>query len=192
VEHSSSFSTTLCEDPDLTAMIAAGTGSAVDLGSGAGVPGLVLAVLWPSSRWTLLDGSTGRAEWLREAVDLLGLSARVRVAAERAEVAGRGSLRGTATVVTARSFAEPAVTAECAAPLLRVGGLLLVAEPPEAAPRWPEAQLAQLGLRPGVRISAPHAIQMLHQDGPCPDRFPRRTGVPGKRPLYPTPATRST
>jgi 16S rRNA (guanine527-N7)-methyltransferase len=61
-----------------------------------------------------------------------------------------------------------------------VGGRLLVSEPPSPAERWPEA-VSVLGLRVGDRI---HGVQVLEQDDPCPDRFPRRTGVPAKRPLF--------
>ncbi|MGH9120995.1 MAG: RsmG family class I SAM-dependent methyltransferase, partial [Acidimicrobiales bacterium] len=106
------------------------SGLSVDLGSGAGLPGLVLACSWPESRWILMDSSTRRTAWLASAVERLGVSARVRVLCARAEVVGRGELRGSIHHVVARSFGAPAVTAECAAPLLRIGGSLVVAEPP--------------------------------------------------------------
>jgi 16S rRNA (guanine527-N7)-methyltransferase len=66
-----------------------------------------------------------------------------------------------------------------------VGGRLVVAEPPEAAPdRWDADGLAQLGLTLGPRRDVPSAMQLLVQVRLCPDRFPRRTGVPAKRPLF--------
>jgi 16S rRNA (guanine527-N7)-methyltransferase len=162
-------------------------GLAVDLGSGAGVPGLVLAVrAWPATRWVLVESGQQRAAFLREAVAQLALDGRVRVVAARAEEAGRDpELRAAADVVVARSFGPPAVVAECGAPFLRVGGQLLVAEPPGGAPeRWPAAPLAQLGLAPDGAIAAPRAIQRLRQVSPCPERYPRRTGLPAKRPLF--------
>ena len=159
---------------------------AVDLGSGGGLPGLVLAAAWPASTWLLLDANHRRTDFLADAVEALGLADRVQVSCQRAEEAGRQpALRGAADLVVARSFAPPAVTAECAAPLLRVGGYLIVAEPPGGqASRWPPAALAALGLRPDAATTAPSAFQRLVQETPCPDRFPRRTGIPSKRPLY--------
>jgi 16S rRNA (guanine527-N7)-methyltransferase len=159
---------------------------AIDLGSGGGLPGLVLAVAWPTSSWTLVDASHRRAAFLRTAVARLQLGARVDVRCQRAEEVGRDTeLRGHADLVVARSFARPAVTAECAAPFLRVGGHLVVAEPPSpAANRWPPAGLAILGLRLHGSVASPAEFQRLVQETVCPDRFPRRTGIPAKRPLW--------
>jgi 16S rRNA (guanine527-N7)-methyltransferase len=167
-------------------LVAAAPGRAVDLGSGGGVPGLVLACHWPDSQWLLLDASHRRTDFLTDAVTSLGLNDRVRILCQRAEEAGRlPDLRHSADLVTARGFARPAVTAECAAPLLVVGGLLVVSDPPDAVPdRWPPEPLESLGLVPdGVSATAP-ALQRLRQVTPCPDRYPRRTGVPAKRPLF--------
>ncbi|MGH9094556.1 MAG: RsmG family class I SAM-dependent methyltransferase [Acidimicrobiales bacterium] len=157
----------------------------MDLGSGGGVPGLVLAWHRPQIRWTLLDGSQRRGAFLTEAVADLDLGGCVDVVPERAEIAGRGSLRHTQDLVVARGFAGPAVTAECAAPLLAVGGRLVVSEPPGGAPeRWPAQVLRTLGLVPHRAVASPIALQVLRQTEPCPDRYPRRVGVPGKHPLF--------
>jgi 16S rRNA (guanine527-N7)-methyltransferase len=90
--------------------------------------------------------------------------------------------------VTARSFGRPAVVAECAAPLLKPGGWLVVSEPPAAdrpeTPRWPAVALGQFGLVPEEQAREGFEYQVLRQHEACPDRFPRRTGVPAKRPLF--------
>ena len=157
----------------------------LDLGSGAGVPGLILALVWPESDVMLLEGSERRAGFLAEAVAVLGLDSRVSVRAQRAELAGRTDLRGTFSLVTARGFAAPAVTAECGAAFLAPGGMLAVAEPPGGNPaRWPEERLALLGLAAGNVVAAPASVQLLHHVGNYPDRYPRRVGIPGKRPLW--------
>lgn len=185
----------------------------LDLGSGGGVPGLVLARHWSRARVTLLDSSSRRTEFLRWAVARIGLSERVRVVTGRAEEVGRDrSERGHYEVVVARSFARPGVTAECAAPFLKVGGLLVVSEPPagvsllqpperagvekvevgnagsgHAGPRpgrWPERELDELGLVGIGRTAVDFGFQVLRQERACPDRFPRRVGVPSKRPLF--------
>ncbi|MDQ1428570.1 MAG: rRNA (guanine527-N7)-methyltransferase [Acidimicrobiaceae bacterium] len=161
-------------------------GLAVDLGSGAGVPGLILAVGWPESSWVLLDANARKTEFLRSAVAALKLDDRVEVVVRRAEEAGHDARwRGSADLVVARGFGPPAVTAECAAPLLRVGGTVVVAEPPGGAPdRWPSDGLRLLGLVADGRMVDPVALQRLRLDFETPERYARRVGIPAKRPLF--------
>jgi 16S rRNA (guanine527-N7)-methyltransferase len=184
---------------DLGCAIAGDVQRILDLGSGGGLPGLPLAVALPETQWVLLEGSTKRAAFLTEALRSLGLDDRAHVVAQRAEVAGRGPLRATFDAVVVRSFGAPAVAAECAAPFLRVGGTLVVAEPPgDPIPgRWNPDGLAELGLLTTFRSSDSDATQAartteepittwqcFRQTSVCPERFPRRTGVPNKRPLF--------
>jgi 16S rRNA (guanine527-N7)-methyltransferase len=158
-----------------------------ELGSGAGVPGLVLAVRRPDCSLTLVESSQRRADHLRRAVGELALGTRVAVDARPAELVGRDPAhRGQYDVVVARSFGPPATTAECGAPLLRVGGSLLVSEPPDAATvdsidRWAWLPLPGLPLR--AAPGAPTSVARLEMTGPCDDRFPRGVGVPRRRPL---------
>jgi len=155
-------------------------GIGVDLGSGGGVPGLALALGHVGVRWVLVEAQQRRADWLSHVVDALGLD--IEVEGRRAEEVGRGPLRATASVVVARSFAGPGVTAECAAPLLRVGGMLWVAEPPEPRDdRWPSAGLAELGLVPAGSVRGWAGFE---QGQACGERYPRRVGIPAKRPLF--------
>jgi 16S rRNA (guanine527-N7)-methyltransferase len=155
---------------------------ALDLGSGGGLPGLVLAHRWPRSHWVLLDANERRTAFLGEAVAALGMTGRVEVRRERAERAGRDpNLREGVDLVTARSFGPPAVTAECGAPFLVEGGLLAVSEPPTPDPeRWPADHLASLGLILVTRGS----WALLRRVGPLSDRIPRRDGVPARRPWW--------
>lgn len=158
------------------------TGCVVDLGSGGGVPGLIVAIERPDLNVVLVDSSVKRCEFLHEAVGQLGVA--VAVVQGRAEVVGRGPLRGLVDGVVARSFGPPSATAECAAPFLRRGGRLVVSEPPVAENRWPVAGVARLGLRPLFRTVTSPVMQVLEQASPCPDEYPRRDGVPGKRLLF--------
>jgi 16S rRNA (guanine527-N7)-methyltransferase len=169
----------------------------LDLGSGGGLPGLILAQYWPRSEAVLLDSSERRTTFLLEAVQQLGWVGRVQVVRARAEDAGRDlALRAGFDVVWARSFGSPPVTAECAAPFLEPGGLLIVSEPPDApaapgledetqtAARWPREGLGEVGQEPVLRVRDRFGYQVIRQASPCPERFPRRSGVAGKRPLY--------
>ena len=162
-------------------------GRSLDLGSGGGIPGLVLAKARPHAEWVLLDASSRRTAFLAGAVAALGLAPRVQVVTGRAEeLARHKDHRGSYSLVVARSFAHPAVVAECAAPVLAVGGALVVSEPPDgdATSRWPEAGLQALGLRLVETTSEPRSLVRLRQERPCPERFPRRVGVPSKRRLW--------
>jgi 16S rRNA (guanine527-N7)-methyltransferase len=174
----------------------------LDLGSGGGIPGLAMLVTWPRAEAVLLDSSHRRTEFLRETVAELGLAPRVVVLCARAEEAGRDpGLRGQFPLVVARSFGRPAITAECGSPFLCVGGRLVVSEPPEPPPanmareeeqdeatdssRWPASGVGLLGLTDaGTRRSEEALFRVLVQREPCPERYPRRTGVPSKRPLF--------
>jgi hypothetical protein len=160
----------------------------LDLGSGAGIPGLVVAARCPSARLTLLDGRTQRAEFLRAAVARLAWESRVTVIGSRAELAGRDpAFRAAFDIVVARGFAPPAVTAECAAPFLHQGGRLIVSEPPDAAStpsRWNIEVCARLGLGAPTIEQAPRSYAVLLQEALCPELYPRRVGIPSKRPLF--------
>jgi 16S rRNA (guanine527-N7)-methyltransferase len=164
----------------------------LDLGSGGGLPGLVIATRWTSCELVLLDAAARRTAFLSRAVRHCGLEGRVQVWQERAEVAGRHpSGRGLFDGVVVRSFGPPAVAAECSAPFLRQGGWVIVSEPPEdpqAGPagegRWPPEPLARLGLVPTERVRTDVGFQVLRQECLCPALYPRRNGVPAKRPLF--------
>lgn len=120
----------------------------IDIGTGAGLPGLILAEALPATQWVLIDRRAGRIDLLRRAIRRLDLEDRVTaLAADGADV-GRGEWRGQAGLVTARSFGPPSDTAEVAAPLLRPGGSLVVSEPPDVQVelRWPASGLERCGL----------------------------------------------
>jgi 16S rRNA (guanine527-N7)-methyltransferase len=161
-------------------------GRAADLGSGGGVPGLVLALAWPESDWSLVEARSRRCAFLAEAIGVLGLEARVTVVEERAEVVGRDpEHRESYELVVARGFGPPAVLAECAAPLLRLGGAVVVSEPPGGdGARWPPPGLALVGLAPDGVYRDEATYQRLRQVEICDARYPRRPGIPAKRPLF--------
>lgn len=160
----------------------------MDLGSGGGLPGLVLLRACPDlEELVLLDAMERRGAFLRWALEELGAPSNARVVVGRAEQAARRTeLRAGFDLVVARSFGRPAVTAECAVGFLSgPGARLLVSEPPEQDDgRWPAAGLQQLGLEPGPRHRSGATLQELRAVTSVDPRWPRRDGVPSKRPLF--------
>lgn len=183
LDHAAAFASAAVESP----------ARALDLGAGGGLPGLVLAAdRWPRARWTFLDSQAKRTEFLRDQVVALGLDDRVDVVTARAEDAGRDPAhRDSYDLVVARSFGAPPITAECSAPLLRVGGWLIVSEPPHGAldRRWPIDGVALVGFGPPEAVlvetgSGPVHLMRTQLVADPSDRYPRRVGIPAKRPLY--------
>ncbi len=178
--------------PDSDVPPGAGHGSAdrapiVDIGSGAGLPGLVLACLgW---RVTLVESLEKRATFLRDVIRRLDVRADVRHA--RAEDAGRSDLRESARAVLARALAEPAVALELCLPFARVGGTVLIPATHDptsderlhrvaealggAPPRWKELSV------PGA--DPQRCVMIVDKSHPTAERYPRRPGVPKRRPL---------
>lgn len=120
---------------------------------------------------------------MQETVVELGWGHRVAVVHGRAEDMARSAFyRGRFDLVTARSFGPPAATAECAVGFLADRGTLAVTEPPGAdGSRWPAKGLALLGLSP---VGLTDGVQRLERSAALDDAYPRRSGVPVKRPLF--------
>jgi 16S rRNA (guanine527-N7)-methyltransferase len=174
---------------DLAHAVGDFTGALLDLGSGGGLPGLVLFDEWRRSHGVLLDAQRRRCDFLAGALEALELGSRVSVECGRAEVLARDArLREGFDLVVARSFGRPAVTAECAVGFLREGGALVVTEPPGGAPspdRWDTAGLTELGFGEPVSLRVGDTgVVRIPLATSAGDRWPRRDGVPAKRPLW--------
>lgn len=141
------------------------TGRVLDLGTGAGLPGLVIAEARPDLHLTLLDRRATRMDALRLAVSGLQLGDRVDVVTGEAEMLAREqSHAGRYAAVVARGYGSPEVTARAARPFLPVGGVLVVSEPPEWDPtRWPTAMLERLGFGPADRRGGVVRIQAIRE-----------------------------
>lgn len=172
----------IVEAIDLSRTLQIAEGAAViDVGSGPGIPGLVIAVLRPDIRVTLLDADSRKAGFLTHVAGALGLSS-LTVVNRRAEAAGHDpSLREQFDIATARALARPAVLCELTLPFVRVGGIVaaLVIDSPEVA-REAAAAAALLG---GGNPRSTPGVLLVPKTAPTPEGFPRRPGVPARRPL---------
>jgi 16S rRNA (guanine527-N7)-methyltransferase len=119
----------------------------VDVGTGAGLPGLVMACRRPDLRIDLVESLARRVAFLAEAVEALGLAERVRVVHGRAEDTATRSIAGDAEWVTARAVAPLERLVKWCWPLLRPGGTLLAMKGAQA-----ETEVAALPRRRGVRV----------------------------------------
>jgi 16S rRNA (guanine527-N7)-methyltransferase len=157
----------------------------LDLGSGAGLPGLRAAIHWPAAHGVLLDSRQRSADFLREAVAVLELAGRVEVLHGRAEdVARSAEQRESHDLVLARAVAPPPVTAELAAGLVRIGGAVAVSERPRGD-LWDPDGCRRLGLEVGASLAAAGAtVRLLWKRDPTPADLPRRSGRPSKHPLW--------
>lgn len=165
------------------------SGRVVDIGSGAGFPGLPLAVALPGIEFTLLESNGRKCHFLERAAALCGL-ANIQIANARAESWPEGL--GIFDLATARALAPLAVVAELAAPLLLVGGRLLVwrgkreAEDEAVAGRAAAALGFEVGeitrVQPFPSARDRHLHLMLKVSD-TPARFPRRPGMAAKRPV---------
>ena len=165
--------------------------TAVDVGSGAGFPGLPLAIMLPEVRFTLVDALGKRVEFLRSVIDALGLNAEaVHLRAE--DAARRPELRERFDLAVARAVAPMNVLCEYLLPFVRVGGRMLALKGPGLEAELDEARTAIELLGGGevrdVPLSIPgrdwdHCAAWIEKAAPTPDRYPRRAGLPEKKPL---------
>ncbi len=140
----------------------------VDLGSGAGVPGLVVAVDVQDSRVSLVDVRRSRTDFLERAVGRLGLTGRVGAISRDVQDVGRDmAWRGQFDVAIARGFGPLGWILECAAPLLCRGGSVVVSVPLEGE----RVELDPLlGLQ---RVEAPEGFATFAKVGPTAAQVPR-------------------
>ncbi len=161
----------------------------IDLGAGAGLPGLPLAAALPGTHVTLVDGNRRKCEFISRAAREMGLT---NVAVRHARAEELGDLRGRFDVVTARALAALNVVAEYAAPLLEIRGQLVAwrgrREPQVEAEAVRAAEILGLSVLFPIQVhpypEAEHRyLHLMSKVTETPSRFPRRAGMALKRPL---------
>ena len=161
----------------------------VDVGSGGGLPGLPLKIARPELAVTLVEADSGKAAFLVQACARLGLID-VEVVGRRAEEVGHDArYRESFDVAVARALAPLPVLVELCLPLVRMGGNLLAQKTDKE--EVPAAQRAIELLGGALQSVSPApstaratgTIVVIAKVGPTPSRYPRRSGVPARKPL---------
>jgi 16S rRNA (guanine527-N7)-methyltransferase len=167
------------------------TGQALDIGSGAGYPGIPLAIMSPHLQWTLLDSSQKRCAFLQQTADQLDLP-QISVLCARAERAAHEPwLRQTFSVVMARAVSALPVLLEYALPFLAKGGIFMAMKGPGLQEELDKSQsaLELLGgrlqeiYRYNLSGGEKRSIALICKEADCPKKYPRREGKPEKAPL---------
>ena len=165
--------------------------TAVDVGSGAGFPGIPLSIMLPRVRFTLIDALGKRVDFLRSVIDALGLNA-VALHLRAEDAARRDDLRENFDLAVARAVAPMNVLLEYLLPLTRVGGRALALKGPGLDEELARAENALSTLGGALLRVQPLAIPgrdwdhravWIHKVAPSPRRYPRRAGQAEKRPL---------
>ena len=165
--------------------------TAVDVGSGAGFPGIPLAIMLPDTRFTLIDALGKRVDFLREVIDRLGLNA-VALHLRAEDAARREDLREGFDLAVARAVAPMNVLCEYLLPLVKVGGHMLALKGPGLDDELTQAGNALSLLGGAIERTQPlaipgrdwnHQAAWIKKAAPTPEKYPRRAGAAEKRPL---------
>ncbi|MDW7650884.1 MAG: 16S rRNA (guanine(527)-N(7))-methyltransferase RsmG [Bacillota bacterium] len=167
-------------------------GAMLDVGSGAGFPGLPLKIASPQTALTLLDSSEKRVTFLNETANMLQLTD-VTVLHGRAEDYGRkDEYREQFPLVVSRAVARLNVLVELCLPFVRTGGHFVAYKGPEGIEESRDAAYALQELNSSVVTVIPYSLPaemgertllVVRKNGPIPQKYPRKAGIPGKRPL---------
>jgi 16S rRNA (guanine527-N7)-methyltransferase len=198
------FNLTAVRDPDdawikhvvdslqgLRSGLFAGATRVIDIGTGAGFPGLALAIAQPELRLALLEATRKKCDFLRATAEKFGLEA--QVICERAEVAGQDAAwRETFDVATARAVGSLSEVCELALPLVKTGGHLVLWRGEKASEEMENGRRALATLGAKFETLLPYRLPghepeyhlvVIKKMKPTPSRFPRRVGLPKQRPL---------
>jgi 16S rRNA (guanine527-N7)-methyltransferase len=164
----------------------------IDVGTGAGFPGLVLKLIWPGTRVTLVESIHKKADFCRHIVDRLSLE-QVHVLSERAEVVGQNPAhRHSYDLAVARAVARMPILMEYLLPLVHNNGIVMAMKG-ESAPAETQSAENAIHLMGGklhklVHVELPGVVEerfivVVNKIARTPEEYPRRSGVPAKHPI---------
>jgi 16S rRNA (guanine527-N7)-methyltransferase len=168
--------------------------SLVDVGSGGGLPGIPIKIAEPEFRTTLVESTAKKARFLQRAAEHLSLEGVEVENARVEEIARTGAHRGAYDIATARALARLPVVAEYCVPLLRVGGyaISMKGKPEDEEIAEGKRAAEKLGARVSDLIRVPRlpgiekkerCLVIIEKVEETPGKYPRKVGVPAKRPL---------
>lgn len=183
----------LCLDSLAVADLIGPDARGIDIGTGAGLPGIPLALAYPELRMVLLDSVGKKTAFCRHASEVLVLGKRVEVLQARAEEAAhQPGYRGVFDLAVSKAVAELPTLYEYALPFLKVGGRLIAWKGPDPEEEIRGGEKAREELGGGVprirRYELPggwgsRTLIVVEKKRPTSGRYPRRVGVPGRRPI---------
>lgn len=199
------FNLTAVTDPDgievkhfldsLTCLLGFGgrpTGRVVDIGTGAGFPGLALKIVCPRMDLTVIEANGKKAEFCRHVIKTLGMESTEVLHARAEEIGQLPEYRQQFDWALARAVAQMPVLVEYLLPLLRLGGRA-IAQKGETGPAEVQAAETALGILGGrigqlIRVELPGVVEsrylvLIEKVAATPAAYPRRPGMPTKRPL---------
>ena len=162
----------------------------IDVGTGAGFPGIPLKIFCPSLKLTLLDSLNKRINFLSAAIEALGLK-EVECVHARAEEAGHSRLRGSFDIVLSRAVARLNVLTEYCLPFADMGGKFIALKSSNVREELEEARaaikiLGGAALEP-IEFTLPNGdsrtLVLIEKRKRTPEHFPRRPGIPERKPL---------
>lgn len=164
----------------------------IDVGTGAGFPGLVLKLIWPNIQLTLVESVHKKADFCRYMIERLNLK-NVSVLAERAEVIGQDTAhRHMYDLAVARAVARMPILMEYLLPLVHRNGIVMAMKGETAPAETNDAKKAiqMLGgkLHKLVHVELPGVVEerfivVVNKVARTPEEYPRRTGTPAKNPI---------
>ena len=164
----------------------------LDIGTGAGFPGVPMKIIKPNMVMVLLDSLGKRITFLDALIMELGLTGITTLLGRAEDLARTQGYRESFDVVTSRAVAKLSVLSELCLPFLKIGGLFVAYKGPKTGEELPEAQkaLAILGgrLAKVVEINLPGTIEkrnlvFIEKHRSTPEKYPRKAGTPEKKPL---------
>jgi len=166
--------------------------SIIDIGTGAGFPGIPLKVFLPQSRLVLLDSKAKKATFLQHVIEQLELDDVEVVVGRAEEIAHRPLLRENFTLVVSRAVASLPTLVELALPFCQMGGKFIAQKKGQI-----EQELVQAGKAIDVlggelnqvkkveleELSDERYLVIIDKISPSPEKYPRRAGTPTRRPI---------